>query len=191
MLRRHDQGHGGCRRSGGAAPTPSGEGLPSRGQQRPLGLLSEAPRKAGVQLPGAWPCAGSGANPQRAEGKTGLSPGPPSQGLTEGKFAVTEDAGCSGPARLYETTLLRAEIKGAPGQAQWWDRKDPDDNRGPGWEGGVGTRLDTLTGVGHQMAFREARNVPPARAGTRCQVSSGMAGTGVFQKAPLPASGLV
>lgn len=52
-------------------------------------------------------------------------------------------------------------------------------------------RLDTPAGVGHQMAFWEARNVPPARPRTMCQVSSGMAGTGVFQIAPLPASGLV
>lgn len=53
-------------------------------------------------------------------------------------------------------------------------------------------RLDTPAGVGHQMAFWEARNVPPARPRTMCQVSSGMAGTGVFQNPPpLPASGLV
>lgn len=47
-------------------------------------------------------------------------------------------------------------------------------------------RLDTLTGVGHQMAFWEARNVPLARPRTMCQVSSGMAGTGVFQNPPPP-----
>lgn len=52
-------------------------------------------------------------------------------------------------------------------------------------------RFDTPAGVGHQMAFWEARNVPPARPRTMCQVSSGMAGTGVFQTAPLPASGLI
>lgn len=36
------------------APTPSGESLPSRSQQRPLGLLFEAPRKLGCscQKPG-------------------------------------------------------------------------------------------------------------------------------------------
>lgn len=45
-------------------------------------------------------------------------------------------------------------------------------------------RLDTPAGVGHQMAFWEARNVPPARPRTMCQVSSGMAGTGVFQTPP-------
>lgn len=89
---RDARGHGGCRRSRGAAPAPSGEGLPSWGRRRRLGLLFEAAGKAGVQLPGASSRAGSGANPQRAEGKTALSPGPPSQGLTEGKFAVTSDA---------------------------------------------------------------------------------------------------
>lgn len=89
---RDARGHGGCRRSRGVAPAPSGEGLPSWGRRRRLGLLFEAAGKAGVQLPGASSRAGSGANPQRAEGKTALSPGPPSQGLTEGKFAVTSDA---------------------------------------------------------------------------------------------------
>lgn len=59
------------------------------------------------------------------------------------------------------------------------------------WEGGLWTTLDTLTGVGRQMAFWEARKVPPARPGARCQVSSGTTSTGVFQKVPLPASGLV
>lgn len=37
-------------------------------------------------------------------------------------------------------------------------------------EGRFWKQLGPLTGMGHQVAFREARNAPPARRGTRCQV---------------------
>lgn len=124
----------------------AGDSLPPGGGLHsgvPMEAAGTASHKAGVRCQEPGQCWLLGPIHRKLRRETAPVSRAEASGVKWGKFPVADDAGCLGPAWFHEMTLLRADVKGAPGQPQWWDRKDPEDGRD--WGG----RVDSGWGLTH------------------------------------------